>query len=458
MIISKIQWASVPSISFYNPNSNQKLTLSRYFSQPEHDVFIKSKSENSVNFLGGMSNVERSFETLFPKTFFRKLAEEHLPCAYTGIEMIPRSEYDNLITLQVLKKKSSVALKALKPYEQSMFETEKSVFRILESEAKKHPDLKLQELLQLKYSNAEKSLIVQQSKILNKINLMLRNLPKMEYLNARKIIQSYFDKIFAKDPLPEERFRRKDFIYSMRNLKLSDEKMQKKILETAAKLPTSETSINAFIVKYSQPYKVKYDHGEVKQIPRDSEEIGLRLIAPSLATDEHIYPRTLYNAEEAARKNGDANAQNLSKMRVTILTSKYINEFKDDMLFDDFIKKAKIDVPANIQNQINKLISTTEKWLDSGRIKDASLLADYIQLLKEEFSRRSNIVKIDISDFELKIPAIKEAAEKHNEKMKLKRLKKAGHADNSHKEHYVGSDGKLFENRKVQKHPSRYSG
>lgn len=60
-----------------------------------------------------------------------------------------------------------------------MFDIEKNVLTILETLSKKHPEFTLQELLQLKYPQAEKVLIKQQSNVLNKINMIIRKLPKM---------------------------------------------------------------------------------------------------------------------------------------------------------------------------------------------------------------------------------------------------------------------------------------
>ena len=70
------------------------------------------------------------------------------------------------------------------------------------------------------------------------------------------------------------------------------------MLKIAKTLPTSSSSVNAFIVKYSQPYKIKYVDGELIKTVRDSEELGLRLISPALATDEHIHAHKLYRKEE----------------------------------------------------------------------------------------------------------------------------------------------------------------
>lgn len=395
--------------------------------QPVTDIF-KAQTLDSVTFQGHLAKAERIFENKFNKIFFRKIANEHLPCAYTGIEMISQKQFDELIQTKVLTGNSADVIKELKKFEKSLFPVENGIFNILKSLSEKYPEKNLQELLKLKYPIAEKKLIQQQANTLNRINMVIRDLPKEEFLKIREIVQESFDKIFAPNPNPQDRFKRKALLYKLKTQNLTNKKIQKQIIKLAEKLPNSETSVNSFIVKYSEPYRIRYENKNPKQIPQTSEEIALRLLRPSLATEEHIYPQAMYRAEELAARNGDETAKNLSKLRVTILTSNYINEIKKDFLFDDFAPKVKYNINENIQKHINKLIKIDKDWLNHGKIEDAALLTDYIMTLKEEFQRRSKIINIDIKDFEEKLPEIKDKIAKHIEKMENKKSKKVNHS------------------------------
>lgn len=406
--------------SVLRPNS----TMER---QPVTDIF-KAQTLDSVTFQGHLAKAERIFENKFNKIFFRKIANEHLPCAYTGIEMISQKQFDELIQTKVLSGNSADVIKELKKFEKSLFPVENGIFNILKSLSEKYPEKNLQELLKLKYPIAEKKLIQQQANTLNQINMVIRDLPKEEFLKIREIVQESFDKIFAPNPNPQDRFKRKALLYKLKTQNLTNKKIQKRIIKLAEKLPNSETSVNSFIVKYSEPYRIRYENKNPKQIPQTSEEIALRLLRPSLATEEHIYPQAMYRAEELAARNGDETAKNLSKLRVTILTSNYINEIKKDFLFDDFAPKVKYNINENIQKHINKLIKIDKDWLNHGKIEDAALLTDYIMTLKEEFQRRSKIITIDIKDFEEKLPEIKDKIAKHIEKMENKKSKKVNHS------------------------------
>lgn len=406
--------------SVLRPNS----TMER---QPVTDIF-KAQTLDSVTFQGHLAKAERIFENKFNKIFFRKIANEHLPCAYTGIEMISQKQFDELIQTKVLTGNSADVIKELKKFEKSLFPVENGIFNILKSLSEKYPEKNLQELLKLKYPIAEKKLIQQQANTLNRINMIIRDLPKEEFLKIREIVQESFDKIFAPNPNPQDRFKRKALLYKLKTQNLTNKKIQKQIIKLAEKLPNSETSVNSFIVKYSEPYRIRYENKNPKRIPQTSEEIALRLLRPSLATEEHIYPQAMYRAEELAARNGDETAKNLSKLRVTILTSNYINEIKKDFLFDDFAPKVKYNINENIQKHINKLIKIDKDWLNHGKIEDAALLTDYIMTLKEEFQRRSKIINIDIKDFEEKLPEIKDKIAKHIEKMENKKSKKVNHS------------------------------
>lgn len=464
MNIPKVQFTDNKNV--YNYSSSKAMTnvrplpigfLPSVKSQLSCDTFIKAKSPESVTFNGAFISPINKFSEKFTKNFFRKLASEHLPCAYTRVIMVPRTDYDELRELGILTKRGIHAIKYLRKYEESMLPIEKTIFSMLESEAKKHPNLKLQELLKLKYQTAEKILINQQSKVLNKINLMARDLPKEDYKQMRTVINEFYDKIFAKDPLPEERFRRQNFINALKATKIKNQEIKNKILTVADTLPSSTSSVNSFIIKYSQPYKIKYVNGKIIKETRDSEELGLRLIHPTLASDEHIYPQKLYKEEELARINGEKWAKDLSDYRVTILTTESINSAKSDILIDDLIKTSSHDIVGNIQYHINALIHVDDVWMKKGHYQDAALLADYITTLRDEFLLRSKIINIDLGNFEKKIPQIKSLAQSQDEKIGLTKLrKKMKRAENKHT-NYISENERKLENRKVQKHISRFS-
>lgn len=466
MNITKIQFTNNKKeyVSNTVQNTQKSSNLHTHLSVPDCSVnknIVPAEvyKAQSLTFCSRVPFVSHQFETTFTKSFFKKLLKEGITDAYSEIELIPREDVDALKSLGVLGRKSQVAVKMLKLYKNQMFPIEKEIFAILENLSKKHPDMTLQELLQLKYPKAEQTLIKQQCNILNKINLISRKLPKHEFLEMRKLLQKSFDKIFEQNPVPEDSFGRKAFLQELKEISISDKRIKERIIKTAETLPQSSNSVTAFIVKYSRPYKLNYNRATktYTKVPRDSEEIGVRLLEPSIGTDDHIYPQTAYRKEQNKFLENDDITQNTSSFRVTVLTSKRMNEAKADTFLDSFMSGQKKPIAQHIQTHMDRLVQIAHKWSNVGRNSDADLLCDYIKVLQEEFDKRSATLKIDLGDFEKEIPKIKERAAKSNEKKQVKRLKKSGHADNSHGERYVDPSGRVVENRKVQRHSSRFS-
>lgn len=460
MNVSEIRNINVYGIQ--KQNTMQKV-VQQYFVQNSNtqDVFVKTTpTPQSVAFTGNINKVNKLFEVEFPKSFFQDLiSSEKIPDAYTGVTLIPRSQVPYFKQMGVFSCKSSVAINNLKFFKDSLFPIEKEAFQLLEGLSKKHPDMNLQELLNLKYPQAEQILITQQAAILNKIHFVVRQLPKKEYNRAKGVLNRSFDKIFAPNPIPEKRFSRKVFIKELEGLDIKP-KVREKIIKIAENLPQSTNSINAFIVKYSQPYKLRYNEktGKTVRITRDSAEIGEKLLEPSIGTVDHIHPQAAYRAEQLARENGKNPVTDLSTFKVTILTSKRINELKGDIPLDDFIQKSKYNIPENIQNHFDALIKTVDKWERSGEIERAAKLSDYIIVLRDEMLLRSKIVRPDLKGFEDRMPKIK--AELNNylatAASKKNSQSRSTNAANSHKEQYFDKSGHQMENRKVHKFSSRF--
>lgn len=438
-------------------NSGIKQSQCAYLHNTESDVFVRSSK--TVGFTGKVGAVNKLFEVEFPKSFFQDLiSSEKVPDAYTGVTLIARSQVPYFKQMGVFSCKSSSAIYNLKFFKDSMFPIEKEVFQMLENLSKKHPDMNLQELLKLKYAKAEQILVTQQAAILNKIHFIVRQLPKKEYNKVKNVLNSSFDKIFAPNPIPEKRFSRKVFLKELENLDINNN-VRQKILGIAKKLPQSTNSVNAFIVKYSQPYKLRYNEntGKYVRITRDSAEIGEKLLEPSIGTVDHIHPQAAYKAEQLAKGNNKNTVDNTTPFKVTILTSKRINEQKGDMPLDDFIKISKYNIPENIQNHFDALIRIAEKLERAGDIEKAAKLADYILVLKDEMLLRSKIINPDLKGFENRIPKIKAQLENSLEaSTKKSSQSRSNNASNSHKEQYLDKSGHQMENRKVHKFSSRF--
>ncbi|MBQ8668356.1 hypothetical protein IJ472_01155 [bacterium] len=429
----------------------------------DKDIFVKqTPSTDNIAFTGEVKFTTNEFKKKFNKTFFKKLMREDIPDAYTGKSMIAQEEIDTLKSLGVFKKKSSIAMKYLKEYEDCMYPIEKEIYYILKNLAKKHPDMNLQELLQMKHKRAEEILIQQQTKILDKINMMIRVLPRGEYLQARKFINGAFDKILDPNPTPETRFSRKVFLHGLDDLKISDPKTKEKIMAVASKLPQSSNSINAFIVKYSHTTKIidknPFGKQEIVVIPRSPEEIALRLLDPSVQSDEHIWPQAEFRKLEEQIQKGEIKREDANTLRVSILTSKHINNLKSDTLIDDFITEVpEYDIPKNIQTHMDKLIEVMDKWARAGKYEDAALLGEYIKVLENEFILRSNTIRVNVGDLDPRIAELQQKAEEALQKRIEKKQRRAANASNNHGEVNYDKHGNTLENRKILMHIPKFN-
>lgn len=429
----------------------------------DKDIFVKqTPSTDNIAFTGEVKFTTNEFKKKFNKTFFKKLMREDIPDAYTGKSMIAQEEIDTLKSLGVFKKKSSIAMKYLKEYEDCMYPIEKEIYYILKNLAKKHPDMNLQELLQMKHKRAEEILIQQQTKILDKINMMIRVLPRGEYLQARKFINGAFDKILDPNPTPETRFSRKVFLHGLDDLKISDPKTKEKIMAVASKLPQSSNSINAFIVKYSHTTKIidknPFGKQEIVVIPRSPEEIALRLLDPSVQSDEHIWPQAEFRKLEEQIQKGEIKREDANTLRVSILTSKHINNLKSDTLIDDFITEVpEYDIPKNIQTHMDKLIEVMDKWARAGKYEDAALLGEYIKVLENEFILRSNTIRVNVGDLDPRIAELQQKAEEALQKRIEKKQRRAANASNNHGEVNYDKHGNTLENRKILMHTPKFN-
>ena len=454
--VSRVQ--TNPIVAFAQTLGNIKLNTL------ERDVFVKEPlpATDDITFTGQIKFTTNEFKKKFNKTFFKKLMREGIPDAYTGKEMISQEDIDSLKTLGAFKKKSVIAMKFLKQYEDCMPPIEREVYFILKNLAKKHPDLNLQELMQMKHKRAEEILIQQQTKILDKINMMIRVLPRGEYLQARKFINGAFDKILDPHPTPETRFSRKVFLHGLDELKISDPKTKEKIMAVASRLPQSSDSINAFIVKYSHDTKVidknPFGKQEIVVVPRSPEEIAFRLLDPAVQSDEHIWPQAEFRKLEEAIQKGEIKREDAETLRVSILTSKYINNLKSDTLIDDFIEQTKeYDIPKNIQAHMDRLLEVMDKWARAGKFEDAALLGEYIKVLEKEFQLRSNIVKVDVGDLEPRIAELQQKAEEALQKRIEKKQRRAANAANNHGEASYDKFGNALENRKILMHTPKFN-
>lgn len=294
------------------------------------------------------------------------LASFGVTCLCCGKKMIDPAEVARMDAEGFFKGPSKDILGRLKEFENFMKPLEKRVFKLLTGLQKQYPEKNLPKLLDTKKHDIEAKLIDKQSKIFGKIyDYCTKKLPeaKMEELNT--ILENTYDEIYSR---AKNTFSRKKFIGLIYKFTRDIEpKHQKKLLELAEKLPSSQDLFEAFVVKYSR---------------KNNREIALRLIQRSVGTIEHIKPRAedgpdhIYNyAIECAEDNWERGCKPMIEQ----------------------IQKHP-DMPLNAQKQINQIIDL----VNDGK---SGVDAEYVKQLKEALYRSSGgVIDLDISKLKQDLP------------------------------------------------------
>ena len=167
--------------------------------------------------------------------------------------------------------------------------------------------------------------IEDQKKIVNFMEIILKKSVLKNNEQLRNLIE------VSKSRLAQDKiivpFNRKSFIYDLARLieDLPDKKMQENLLTIAQKLPTSQESTSAYIVKVlSEPV----------------DKIGYRLVWPSLASVEHILPKSEGGLDMMANFGGATTRENsmrksipfVQQMKRRPLTPLYCQKYVDRLI------------------------------------------------------------------------------------------------------------------------------
>ena len=160
-------------------------------------------------------------------------------------------------------------------------------------------------------------------------------------------------------------FSRKAFIYDLAKVLeyLPDKKLKKKMLETAERLPTSRENVSAYVMKY---------------VHEPSEKIIYRLLWPSMASVEHIYPRSCGGIDDISNFGGACTRENSDRKSL------------------DFIEQIKLkpETKYNCQKYVDRLIVLAKE----GVFNELNIDVKYIEEFKNTIYEESQgLICLDIS-------------------------------------------------------------
>ncbi len=161
-------------------------------------------------------------------------------------------------------------------------------------------------------------------------------------------------------------FSRKSFIYDLAKLleTVPNKALQEKMLTIAQKLPTSQESTSAYILKVaSEPV----------------DKIGHRLIWPSLASVEHIFPRSEGGLDMMANFGGATTRENSTRKSI------------------DFVTQLKLrpQTPEFCQKYVDRLIDLYHKGIFARHNISPKYIVDFKNTI---YSQSKHRVNLDISE------------------------------------------------------------
>lgn len=262
----------------------------------------------------------------------RKL--KNIICPYRGIEIIPSSAIKDF---EKKLEKCKVALdyfELLTNYYNHFLPTEKEIYSIFKDFVELNPNDSLKNCLQMIRGNCLIKLKLEELEVLDEVDMLTHKLSSKTALEMRAKTTKCRQIIISDNE--RDFFKRKVFLASLEDIipKENEKEIFATIKNKALFLPTSESSKNAFVVKYSK---------------RTPKEITRRLFIASTGTIEHIVPASLGG---------------LNTIGNFLLTSASGNRYRENMPLVEYIKRH-TKIPKYTQTYIDCIINQ----IHSGNLK-----------------------------------------------------------------------------------------
>ena len=256
----------------------------------------------------------------------------NIACPYTGVPMISGSEMgrieEKLKECKSLKEK----LFLLSGYAKNMQPVEHHVFDHIINFLDSNPDKGLMDFFTGNYEYHLVKLKLEELKVIDSVDTRSTLLSVQTQMELRKettdcrnqILNSGTDEVF---------FKRKSFLTSLGNISARNPyegRVLSDIMNLALFLPTSGSSVDAFIVKYSR---------------REENEILRRIILGSVATIEHVKPHS---------KGGDNELSNF------LLASNNGNKYRENLPLSVYLDRNP-GIPEYCQIYIDEIIDYIHK-------------------------------------------------------------------------------------------------
>ena len=373
----------VSPVTFFRFNTNynpQLRTNSNFEASAVTNPFAASNSFNDV-FMRNTNSP--SFKSTSAGNALKKL--RNITDPYFGVKMISAPEFTKIE--QALNNKTTVkqALAYLKKYRPNMQVIERSMYDRFASMSKNRQRVTFPDLLKELYPDALIKLKLEEFKVLDDIDRYSTMLSPKTMLAVREKTTHCRQVILADNPTKP--FKRKTVLASLEEIvpQPGEEKRLALLKERANFLPTSNTSENAFIVKYAN---------------RGHDEIAERLVRASVQSIEHIHPDSL---------GGENSLDNF------MLASSAANSLRGNMPLPSYIRRFPYIV-QNCQRYIDDIIDVIHK----GGLKGKETYPyDVAKALKKESHGK---IKLDLSKYKYSRQEARKMEENYIAELQKKRL------------------------------------
>ena len=202
----------------------------------------------------------------------------NITCPYRGIKIIPGTALKPFERGLANCNTAEDAVLLLQDYSNNLLPTEQSIYAILKDFARLNPNDNIQNCLQMIHTNCLTRLKLEEFEVLDNVDLLSRKLSPTTALKLREITTKCRQLIL--NDSKKDTFKRKNFLNSLDEIQPKDNEKEifGDIKNKALFLPTSGSSKNAFVVKYSA---------------RTQTETIRRIFIASTGSIEHIVPQSL---------------------------------------------------------------------------------------------------------------------------------------------------------------------
>ncbi|MBR5304492.1 MAG: hypothetical protein IKU37_06670 [Candidatus Gastranaerophilales bacterium] len=272
--------------------------------------------------------------------------------------IVALDKLDNVKNFGIGTKRSS----AYRPHRKLVVEQ----YKVL---AKEHPTKDLYELTEVYYDVCIENLRKAQLEIVGELReFVSSNIPFEEQERIGAVISDYEKRIKG---ISDEPYYRKAFINEI--VSAVEDEYKESVRKVAEKMPSSQNDVNSFFVKHYKKAK-------------DSQDIAKRLINDSVASVEHIFPRS---------NKGENRLSNY------LCDCAYCNNTRGPKSFDEWIK----ELPEGFEQRLQEYLQAIQDNVDSGKLDKK--YDDYIKDVIETIEKASN-GKIRLAQPETRISAKKQ--------------------------------------------------